>query len=100
MTQMSLLAQSADFGVTSSEVRCADKPDLGLFHFADAASICICGTLIVAARHKSPIRSFVDLEFIRTETAFSLQADLTIETRTFRTFDARLLLAAAPAQHC
>ncbi len=52
-----------------------DKPDLDIRHFADAASVCICGTLITSTRRKSPIRSFVELDFIRTETAFSLPTD-------------------------
>ncbi len=64
-----------------------DFSDIGFSRFANAASVCGHSASVVAARRGSSIRSFVGVDFIRTDTVLSPQLDPTIQTRTLLPFD-------------
>lgn len=60
---------------------------------ADAASVRICGTFLVAAQHKSPKPPFDGAELAQTETVNSPQLDLTTQTPKRRALVSRTSLA-------
>ncbi len=62
-------------------------PALQLGHVADAAFARRCGTLFAASQPMSPDQSFKGRDFAHFETALSLLATPTSETRTFPLFD-------------
>jgi len=58
-----------------------DKPDLGFFAFADAASLCTSGELPAALRPKSRKRTLLAAAEGLIESALSLRGVLTRKTR-------------------
>ena len=57
-------------------------PTLAFGYVADAASVCICGTFVVAAQRKSPKQPLDNKDLAETETVDSPQPDPTTQTRT------------------
>ncbi|MCL6283717.1 hypothetical protein M3P21_09260 [Ruegeria sp. 2012CJ41-6] len=71
---------------------------LAFGHVADAATVCICGTFIVATKRKSPKQPFDSANLAETETVNSPQLDPTTQTRTNPPFALAAIAVAAMAR--
>ena len=70
-------------------------PTLACGHVADAASVCICSTFVVAAQRKSPKQPLDSKDLTETETVNSPQPDPTTQTRTNLPFVTETLMSGS-----